>query len=45
MLDASFGMKFTLPAGVTFLANGIFPLNRGGMRPDVLWTVGAEYAF
>ena len=45
LLDVSFGMKFTLPAGVTFLTNGIFPLNRGGMRPDVLWTVGAEYAF
>jgi hypothetical protein len=27
------------------LANGVFPLNRGGMRPDILWTVGAEYAF
>ena len=45
LLEMSFGMKFTLPAGVTFLTNGIFPLNRGGMRPDVLWTVGAEYAF
>jgi hypothetical protein len=26
-------------------SNGAFPLNRGGMRPDVLWTVGAEYTF
>ncbi len=33
------------PRAVTVVANGAFPLNRGGMRPDVLWTVGAEYTF
>ena len=38
-------MKLTIPRAVTFVANGAFPLNRGGMRPDVLWTLGAEYTF
>jgi len=27
------------------VANSAFPLNRGGMRPDVLWTLGVEYTF
>jgi hypothetical protein len=45
LINASLGTKLTLSQGVTFLANALFPLNRGGMRPDVLWTVGAEYAF
>jgi hypothetical protein len=30
---------------VTFLPNAVFPLNRGGMRPDVLWTMDIEYTF
>jgi hypothetical protein len=25
--------------------NGAWPLNRGGLRPDVLWTLGLEYNF
>jgi hypothetical protein len=45
IINASFGVKLTLPRAVTFVANGAFPLNRGGMRPDVLWTVVAEYTF
>ena len=45
IINASLGMKLTIPQGVTFVANGAFPLNRGGMRPDVLWTLGAEYTF
>ncbi len=45
IINASFGVKLTVPRAVTFVANGAFPLNRGGMRPDVLWTLGAEYTF
>src|ERR671919_43169 len=40
IINASLGLKLTIPRAVTFVANGAFPLNRGGMRPDVLWTVG-----
>ena len=45
IINASLGLKLTIPRAVTFVTNGAFPLNRGGMRPDVLWTVGAEYTF
>ena len=45
LVNASLGAKLSLAQGVTFLGNAVFPLNRGGMRPDVLWTLGAEYTF
>jgi hypothetical protein len=45
IVNASLGTKLSLPQRVTFLANALFPLNRGALRPDVLWTVGAEYTF
>jgi hypothetical protein len=45
IINASLGIKLTIPRAVTFVGNGAFPLNRGGMRPDVLWTFGAEYTF
>ena len=45
IIGASFGMKLTIPQAVTFVGNAVFPLNRGGMRADVLWSVGAEYTF
>ena len=45
IIGASFGMKLTIPHAVTFVGNAVFPLNRGGMRADVLWSVGVEYTF
>jgi hypothetical protein len=45
IINASLGLKLSIPRAVTLVANSAFPLNRGGMRPDVLWTVGAEYPF
>jgi hypothetical protein len=45
IINASLGLKFTFPRAITIVTNGAFPLNRGGMRPDVLWTLGAEYTF
>jgi hypothetical protein len=45
IINASLGVKLTIPQAVTVIANGVFPLNRGGMRPDVLWTAGIEYTF
>jgi hypothetical protein len=32
-------------SGITIVANSIWPLNRGGLRPNVLWTAGLEYSF
>lgn len=45
LIDAALGFKFTTGAGVTIITNAMWPLNSGGLRPDVLWTVGLEYAF
>jgi len=45
LVNASLGVKLTAAAGLTFLANGEWPLNRGGLRPDIIWTLGMEYNF
>src|SRR5216110_3557535 len=45
LISGSFGFKFTTRAGVTLVANTLWPLNRGGLRPNVLWTAGLEYNF
>jgi hypothetical protein len=44
-VDAALGFKLTTPQGITVLGNAAWPLNRGGMRADVVWTVGGEYNF
>ena len=44
-INASFGFKFVTGSGVTLVANTLWPLNRGGLRPNVLWTAGLEYNF
>ncbi|HXY69518.1 MAG TPA: hypothetical protein VEH62_08715 [Gemmatimonadales bacterium] len=45
LINGSFGFKFTIAGGPTVITNALFPLNRGGLRPDVLYTVGLEYGF
>jgi hypothetical protein len=44
-VNASFGFKFTVSQGPALITNVLFPLNRGGLRPNVLYTVGVEYSF
>src|SRR5437899_7426307 len=43
--NASFGFKFATGSGVMLVANTLWPLNRGGLRPNVVWTAGLEYSF
>jgi hypothetical protein len=45
LINGSIGVKLTAVAGLTMIANTIWPLNRGGLRPDVIWTAGLEYNF
>jgi hypothetical protein len=45
VVDGSFGLKLTTATGLTIVANGEWPLNRGGLRPNVIWTAGIEYNF
>jgi hypothetical protein len=45
LVTGSFGAKFTLPKGFTLVGNALFPLNRGGMRPDIIYTTGVALDF
>jgi hypothetical protein len=45
LINASFGFKFMTGSGIIVVANSLWPLNRGGLRPNVLWTAGLEYNF
>jgi hypothetical protein len=45
LFNGSFGFKLMTDGGVTLITNALFPLNRGGLRPGVSYTVGVEYAF
>ena len=45
IVNGSFGFKFTTGRGPTLITNALVPLNRGGLRPNVLWTLGMEYSF
>jgi hypothetical protein len=44
-INGSFGFKFATGPGIMVVANTLWPLNRGGLRPNVLWTAGLEYNF
>lgn len=45
IVNASFGFKLRAAQGLTIVTNSLWPLNRGGLRPDVAWTAGLEYNF
>jgi hypothetical protein len=45
IVDGSVGLKLTTAPGLTVIGNGEWSLNRGGLRPDVIWTAGLEYNF
>jgi hypothetical protein len=45
IVDGSLGFKFLTHSGITLVTNAAVPLNRGGMRGNVIWTGGAEYNF
>jgi hypothetical protein len=45
IVNASVGMKLQAAPGLTVIANSEWPLNRGGLRPDLIWSFGMEYNF
>jgi hypothetical protein len=45
LIDGSVGFKFVTPSGVTIVLNSLWPLNRGGLRANVVFTTGLEYTF
>jgi hypothetical protein len=45
LVNGSFGFKMTPAHNTTLVANALFPLNRGGLRPNLVYTAGIEYTF
>jgi len=45
IVNGSFGVKIAPARSVVLVLNTLFPLNRGGMRPNLVYTAGVEYAF
>jgi hypothetical protein len=45
IVNGSFGFKLIPKRNVTLVLNTLFPLNRGGLRPDIVYTGGLEYNF
>jgi len=45
IVNGSFGGKYQLDNGFTLVANILVPLNRGGMRPNIVYTTSLEFNF
>jgi hypothetical protein len=45
IVNGSFGFKMTPAPKTTVVLNTLFPLNRGGLRPNLVYTAGIEYTF
>ena len=45
LVNGSFGFKFTADNGFTLVTNALVSLNRGGLRANVTYTTGLEFAF
>jgi len=45
IVNGSFGVKITPAHNTTAVLNTLFPLNRGGLRANLVYTAGIEYTF
>jgi hypothetical protein len=45
IVNGSFGVKLAPARSTILVLNALFPLNRGGLRPNLVYTAGVEYAF
>jgi hypothetical protein len=45
VVNGSVGVRLTTARDLTVVLNTLWPLNRGGLRPNVLWTGGLEFSF
>jgi hypothetical protein len=45
IVNGSFGAKITPARNTTLVLNTLFPLNRGGLRANLVYTAGIEYTF
>jgi len=45
VINGSFGFKLSPARKTTIVLNTLFPLNRGGLRPNIVYTGAIEYTF
>jgi hypothetical protein len=45
IVNGALGLKYASGNGVTIVTNALVPLNRGGLRANLTYTLGLEYAF
>ena len=45
IINGSLGFKYTPQNHLTLWTNALFPLNAGGLRARLTWTLGLEYAY
>ncbi|HMA19458.1 MAG TPA: transporter, partial [Gemmatimonadaceae bacterium] len=45
IVNGSFGFKIAAGRNLVAVVNTLFPLNRGGLRPNMVYTAGVEYGF
>ena len=45
IVDGSFGFKIAPARNTIIVLNALFPLNRGGLRPNLAYTFGLERTF
>jgi hypothetical protein len=45
LVNGSFGVKVIPARNTTIVLNTLFPLNRGGLRANLVYTAGIEYTF
>jgi hypothetical protein len=45
VVNGSFGVKFSPARRSIIVLNTLFPLNRGGLRPNLVYTAGVEHTF
>ena len=45
IVNGSFGVKLIPAHNTTLVLNSLFPLNRGGLRSNLVYTAGIEYVF
>lgn len=45
VINGSFGFKFSTPNRLTIVTNALFPLNDGGLRSRLTYTVGLSYTY
>ena len=45
IVNGSFGVKVAPARSTILVLNALFPLNRGGMRPNIVYYAALEYTF